>query len=194
MFDWTKNAKEAWLGDLKKNMLGCCVPFVSLSLFLFILDWVMFGDPNKFVEMSMFDVNGISKQCYEGHINEAPIACLSTRMVKEFSWKGALWSLITLGWGTNHQIFILAGYLVLRLIIGIVIFALTAVISNILEGQIYSLLGKPDTGIGMGFEQGIEDSYLAGAKFGAKTALAGAQVGLAPFAGIFKSVKYIFGK
>ena len=153
LFDATKKAKDVWLGDLKSNMIGCCVPFVSLSLFMFILDWVMFGDSSKYTEMTMFDNNGVSMECYKGHEKDAPIACLTKRLTTEFGFWKTIGSTFALIWGGSDKGYVKAqwvmmGFLVLRLLIGVVVFFITSLISNEMESKLYSFVKKPDTSAG----------------------------------------------
>ena len=153
LFDVTKKkAQDTWIETLKSNLLGCCVPFVSLSLFMFILDWVMFGDSDKYVEMTMFDNNGVSTECYKGHETEAPIACLTKRLTTEFNFWKTIGSTFMLIFGGDKGFvkaqWTMMGVLVFRLLIGIVVFYITSIISNEMETKLYSFVKKPDTSAG----------------------------------------------
>ena len=168
MFDATKNAKNVFLKQLKTNIAGCCVPFVSLSIFLFVLDWVMFGDSSKYVEKTMFDSEGINDNCYKGDEKNAPVACLTTRLLNKYKGVFMLWNILTGGGTTyNSETGLLMGFLCLRLLIGIVIFILTGIVSNFLEDKIYEIVGgKPDVKIGAGAEGSVIDAYKAGGQAG----------------------------
>ena len=167
LFDVTKKkAQDTWIRTLKSNLLGCCVPFVSLSLFMFILDWVMFGDSDKYVEMTMFDNNGVSTECYKGHEKEAPIACLTKRLTTEFNFWKTIGSTFMLIFGGDKGFvkaqWTMMGFLVWRLLIGIAVFYITSIISNEMETKLYSFVKKPDTSAGFdafnGDAKGVYDT------------------------------------
>ncbi len=188
MFDATKKAKDVWLKELKTNIAGCCVPFLALSMSLFVVDWVMFGDSSKYVEETMFNSEGVDDNCYKGHEKDAPIACLSTRLLKNFNLWTSLWGLIT---GSSHQFNYengkMMGFLCIRLFIGLAVFVMTAFVANIVEGKIYDMVGaKPNKDLNIGFNQNILDSYKTAGKVGLST--------FKPFGTTpYNFFKYIFG-
>ncbi len=159
LFDKTKHAMDTWLDDMKNNIFGACVPFVSISMFLFIIDWLLFGDTSKYVSMGLFLPSGeISDSCYEGNLSDAPIACLSKRCLKTFTWVGLL--------GLNQGISLytaeaykMLGYLVLRcLFASAVIIAMTSLLDK-MEEAIYNIIGsKPSMEIDAGFTGSAKDA------------------------------------
>ena len=201
MFDVTKKkAKDTWMETLKSNLLGCCVPFVSLSLFMFVLDWVMFGDSNKYIERTMFDSNGVSMECYKGYEKEAPIACLTKRLTTEFHFWKTIGSSFMLIFHSDDGGFVKAqwtmmGFLLLRLLIGLVVFVITALISNEMETKLYSFVKKPDTSAGFNtLNGGVADMYKMAGSAGWESLKGSAKVIAAPVAVPIKIGKAIYDK
>ena len=201
LFDVTKKkAQDTWVETLKSNLLGCCVPFVSLSLFMFILDWVMFGDSDKYIEMTMFDNNGVSTECYKGHEKEAPIACLTKRLTTEFHFWKSIGSAFTLIWSSDNDGSVKAqwtmmGFLVLRLLIGIAVFFVTALISNEMENKLYSFVKKPDTSAGFdALNEGVMNAYATSGKAGWKLFKGAAQGTAKVVTATYKLGKFIYDK
>ena len=159
LFDQTKNAFDTWISDMKNNIFGACIPFVSISMFLFIIDWLLFGDVTKYVSMELFLPSGeINDNCYNDHLNEAPIACLTKRCLKTFTWLG----IFGLNQGVSlysSQAFKMFGYLVLRcLFAGAIIIAMTSILDK-MENAIYKIIGaKPSMEIDAGFNYKAGDA------------------------------------
>jgi hypothetical protein len=202
LFDQTKNVMSTWIGDIQKNVLGACVPFISISMFLYIIDWLFFGDVDKYVSMKLFLPSGeINGNCYDGNLNEAPIACLTKRCLNTFTWLG----LIGLNQGGSIysiETVKMLGYLVLRCLFAAgIIMALTAMLDK-LENAVYDIInGRPDTNIGVGFngeagaylKKGLNTGLTAGkfSLFSAKTII-GAIGGVGYVA--FNSIWSVFSK
>lgn len=170
LFDQTQGAMQSWLKDLRGNIVGACVPFVSISLFLFIIDWILFGDASKYATENLFTPSGsINVECYMKHEKDAPIACLSTRLIKKFSIWSNILSLITFRWDKifGGETFLMAGYLILRCLFGaLIIFIMTTLLDKVEEG-IYNALGsKPDTKIGGGFDESAGSAIKSGLEAG----------------------------
>lgn len=196
MFDATKKAKDVWLKELKTNIAGCCVPFVALSIFLFVVDWVMFGDSSKYVEETMFNAEGVDENCYKGHENEAPVACLTTRLLKKFNLWTSLWGLITRSSNQfDSENGKMMGFLCIRLFIGLAVFIMTAFVTNIVEGKIYDMLStKPNKDLNVGFNQSVKDSYKTAGKVGWDTLKPFATVPYTRLKRLIKDMKSLFGK
>ena len=202
LFDQTKNVMKTWIGDIQKNILGACVPFISISMFLYVIDWLFFGDVDKYVSMKLFLPSGeINGNCYDGNLSEAPIACLTKRCLNTFTWLG----LIGLNQGGSVysiETVKMLGYLVLRCLFAAgIIMALTSMLDR-LENAVYDIInGKPDTDIGVGFngeagdyvKKGLNTGITAGkfSLFSMKTALG--TVGGAGYVA-FNSVWSVFSK
>ena len=170
LFNQTESAMGEWLDKVKKNICGACIPFISISIFLVIIDWIFFGDPAKYKDQQLFLSTGIiNPKCYDGHLSDAPIACLSTRLLNKYSLNGGIFELL---FGCVKALFQketwqLALYLLFKLLLGVAsIMMLTQVLDQI-EQKIYDLFGgKPETDIGMGFEGSAKDAITDGAKAG----------------------------
>jgi hypothetical protein len=202
LFDQTKNVMKTWIGDIQKNILGACVPFISISMFLYVIDWLFFGDVDKYVSMKLFLPSGeINGNCYDGNLSEAPIACLTKRCLNTFTWLG----LIGLNQGGSVysiETVKMLGYLVLRCLFATgIIMALTSMLDR-LENAVYDIInGKPDADIGVGFngeagdylKKGLNTGINAGkfSLFSMKTALG--TVGGAGYVA-FNSVWSVFSK
>lgn len=181
LFDQTKKVMDTWVDDMKNNILGACVPFVSISMFLFIIDWLMFGDTSKYVSMQLFLPSGeINDNCYEGNLNDAPIACLTKRCLNTFTWLG----LLNLNQGPSlysAEAMKTIGFLVLRCLFAAgIIMAMTSMLDK-MEEAIYKVIGeKPSMELDVGFNQKASDSIKAGKDAGlgagkfAMSAMAGA--------------------
>ena len=170
LFNQTEGAMDEWLGKVRKNICGACVPFISISIFLVIIDWIFFGDPAKYKEQQLFLSNGIvNPKCYEGNLSSAPIACLSVRLLNKYSLNGAIFEML-FGWFIaifQKETWTLALYLLLKLLIGVATIIMLTQSLDQIEQKIYDLLGgKPDTDIGMGFEGSAKDAITDGAKAG----------------------------
>ena len=166
LFDQTKNVFDTWVSDMKNNIFGACIPFVSISMFLFIIDWLLFGDATKYVSMELFLPSGeINDNCYNDHLNEAPIACLTKRCLKTFTWLGV----IGLNQGVSlysAEAFKMFGYLVLRCLFACaIIVAMTSILDK-MENAIYKIIGgKPSMAIDAGFNYKAGDA-IKGGKYG----------------------------
>ena len=185
LFEQTEGALNTWLDDLKANIAGACVPFVSISIFLFIIDYVLFGDSNHYVDGNLFNPDGsINPDCYEDRTSEAPVACLSKKLLKRFSiWQNILY-LLTGNWNGifKGETYVMAFWLVLRCLFGAALIAALTKVLDKIEEEIYKITGKPDTKIGSGFEQSASDSI----KSGAKSSLTAGKFAQATFAAPFK--------
>ncbi len=169
LFDKTKDAIDSWIDDMKSNIFGACIPFISITMFLYIIDWLLFGDANKYASMGLFLPSGeINDNCYEGNLSDAPIACLTKRSLKTFTWVG----LFGLNQGVSlysSDAFKMLGYLVLRCLFAAgVIIAMTSILDK-MEEAIYDIIGsKPTMEIKAGFTDSAEKSLKSGLFSGAK--------------------------
>ena len=196
LFNQTQKAFNTWFDDIKQNVLGACVPFVSISMFLFVIDWLMFGDADNYVSMKLFLPSGeINSDCYEDHLSDAPIACLTKRCLQRFTWLGLL-GLNQGGSFYSGETFKMLGYLVLRCFFAAsVVMSLTSILDK-LEDAIYNIVGgKPQTEIGVGFNgkagAAIKDGASAGLSAGkfALSSMSGAiSVGFGAVAASFSVV------
>ena len=163
LFDQTKNVLDSWIGDMKNNILGACVPFITISMFLYIIDWLLFGDVTKYVSMQLFLPSGaINLNCYEDHLSDAPIACLAKRCLDTFTWLGIF--------GLNQGVslysadaFKMLGYLVLRCLFAAgIIMSMTSLLDK-MEDAIYNVIGaRPDMEVDAGFNQKASAAIQAG--------------------------------
>ena len=187
LFDQTKKALDSWLKDLQANVIGACVPFVTISMFLFVIDWVLFGDASKYVEENMFTVTGgINPECYDGHESKAPVGCLAVRLMKQFQmWDNILNFLISWVAIFKKETWILAGYLIYRALFAAIVIIIMTLMLDKMEEEIYKLTGgKPDTDIGGGFTQSASDSIKSGGMAG----LEAMKFGFKTFVGALKTV------
>ncbi len=190
LFDQTKKALDSWLKDLQANVIGACVPFITISMFLFIIDWVLFGDASKYVEENMFTVTGgINPDCYDGHESKAPVGCLAVRLMKKFQmWDNILNFLISWVAIFKKDTWVLAGYLIYRALFAAVVIVIMTLMLDKMEGEIYKLTGgKPDTNIGGGFTQSASDSIKSGGMAGIEAM----KFGFKTFVNTLKAVKNI---
>ena len=163
LFDTTKKAMDTFIEDIKANVTGAVTPFITLSLFFFVLDWLMFGDTDKYIPERMFSGEGINSECYDGHESDAPIACLTKKLLDRFKlvaifqmfigsgpmWEGITWKMM---W-----------YLLLRLLVALVVFLIMTMICDTMEATIQSMIGQaPDTDLGIGFEGAAKDTIITG--------------------------------
>ena len=128
----------------------------------------MFGDADKYVSMSLFLPTGeINSSCYEDHLGDAPIACLTKRCLQRFTWLGLL-GLNQGGSFYSADTFKMLGYLVLRCLFGAsMIFMMTSMLDK-MEAAIYKVVGKPEvaTDFRAGFSGKAGDAIRSGASAG----------------------------
>ena len=167
LFEQTKDVLDTWLDDLKANITGSCVPFISISMFLFIVDFILFGDSDKYASMNLFTSTGaVNPDCYEGHLSEAPIACLSKRLLKGFSiWQNVIY-LLTGNWNGifESSTWVMMGYLLLRALFGAALMMSLVAMLDKMEEAIYKVVGNPDANIGAGFNETAKEAMTSGAK------------------------------
>ena len=171
LFDATKKAFDTFIDDIKANVTGSIAPFITLSMFLFVLDWLMFGDDDKYISENMFSGDGVSSNCYEGNESDAPIACLTRKLLDRFKLVAIFQMFIGRGPMVEGITYKMMWYLLLRLLIALVIFFIMMSISDAIEASIQKMIGaEPDTKIGIGFEGSAKEAYETGLKAGVAAA------------------------
>lgn len=84
IFDSTAGAFDQWVDSLKKNIFGAGIPFVTVALFLVIVDFGLFGWPDQYSSQRMFTSDGaIDNQCYKDNLGSAPFACIASRLMTD---------------------------------------------------------------------------------------------------------------
>ena len=163
LFDATKKAFDTFVDDIKANITGSIAPFITLSMFLFVLDWLMFGDDDKYVSKHMFSGDGVSSECYDGEESDAPIACLTRKLLDRFKLVAIFQMFIGRGPMVEGITYKMMWYLLLRLLIALVVFLIMMSISDAVEASIQKMIGaEPDTKIGIGFEDSAREAYKSG--------------------------------
>jgi hypothetical protein len=165
LFEQTSGAMKQWQKSLQSYILGASIPFVSVSLFLTIINFAIFGYPDKYDSEGMFRSDGtIDPDCYKGNESSAPFACLAMKLSDMINvWKvlsqillgpfGILAALIGSAIdGTAADVFKYSIYLVWKSIVAIVIIRAGSSIIEQFENAVTKLIGQSDTAIGMGFE------------------------------------------
>ena len=163
LFDATKKAMTTFIDDIKANVTGSITPFITLSLFLFVLDWLMFGDEDKYITEHMFSGNGVSSECYDGNESDAPIACLTRKLLDRFKLVAIFQMFIGRGPMVSGLTYKMMWFLLLKLLVALVIFMIMMGICDAIESSIQGMIGaEPDTKIGVGFEGKASEAYKSG--------------------------------
>ena len=163
LFDATKKAMDTFINDIKANITGSITPFITLSLFLFVLDWLMYGDEDKYITEHMFSGDGVSSECYDGNESDAPIACLTRKLLDRFKLVAIFQMFIGRGPMVEGITYKMMWFLLLRLLVALVVFLLMMMVCDVIESSIQGMIGaEPDTQIGVGFEGKAGEAYKSG--------------------------------
>lgn len=150
LFKVTKGNYDTWYKTLQSYVFTPATTFFSVSLFMQVFDFSMFGSPENY-DM-MFNANGdISTKCYTGRLSDAPILCLQKRVMAAAMpvQLGFLGQFISFVQG-NAKLYLL---LVAKLIQGLIVIYASMVILERLEKMIKTFfdIGKGDTSF-LGFD------------------------------------------